>query len=175
MITQLNRLCRSINLADGIALLGSLDFVLGSVDLGTPPDLRAKAKAVAKVKVVVKAKVAADVNKVKVAVDVAEVTFDLNMRSILTAVVKVIIKFFLFVCFIFINWVSGCSYVLVFIFITWMFLFIIWLMITDNKISSIYNDFCVCCMVFGYKYVCGWYVYNIFMIYFVMFISWFLT
>jgi len=33
MITQLNRLCRFHNLADGIALLGSLDFVLGSVDL----------------------------------------------------------------------------------------------------------------------------------------------
>jgi NADH:ubiquinone oxidoreductase subunit D len=33
VITQLNKLCRSINIADMIALLGSLDFVLGSVDL----------------------------------------------------------------------------------------------------------------------------------------------
>jgi NADH:ubiquinone oxidoreductase subunit D len=33
IITQLNKLTKSENLADVIALLGSLDFVLGSVDL----------------------------------------------------------------------------------------------------------------------------------------------
>ena len=32
-ITQLNKVCKSINLADLIAVLGSVDFVLGSVDL----------------------------------------------------------------------------------------------------------------------------------------------
>jgi len=32
-ITQLSKFCRAINLADLIAVLGSLDFVLGSVDL----------------------------------------------------------------------------------------------------------------------------------------------
>lgn len=32
-VTQLNKLCRSTNLADLVAILGSIDFVLGSVDL----------------------------------------------------------------------------------------------------------------------------------------------
>jgi hypothetical protein len=34
VITQLNKLTRNVNLADLIAILGSLDFVLGAVDLG---------------------------------------------------------------------------------------------------------------------------------------------
>jgi hypothetical protein len=33
-VTQLNKVCRSSNLADLVAILGSVDFVLGSVDLG---------------------------------------------------------------------------------------------------------------------------------------------
>ena len=36
IVTQLNKITRSINLADLIALLGSIDFVLGSVDLCFP-------------------------------------------------------------------------------------------------------------------------------------------
>jgi NADH:ubiquinone oxidoreductase subunit D len=34
MICSLNKYCRSINISDLIAVLGSTDFVLGSVDLG---------------------------------------------------------------------------------------------------------------------------------------------
>jgi len=37
--------------------------------------------------------------------------------------------------------------------------------------TDIYNDFRARRMVFGYKYACGWYAYNIFMIYFVTPIS----
>ena len=37
VINQLNKFCRYINLGDLIAVLGSIDFVLGSVDLLNAP------------------------------------------------------------------------------------------------------------------------------------------
>jgi NADH:ubiquinone oxidoreductase subunit D len=35
MINNLNKFCKNINLADLITILGSVDFVLGSIDLAT--------------------------------------------------------------------------------------------------------------------------------------------